>query len=109
MPAPTIDVEKLTRFYGFSMSDVICGWVSARGEYAPCSLLVVTLLVEVAFPSSGFAQTAYTAKADEVEQLRQMVRDLSARVSALEEQARQQQELSKKIWPRAQPVGMLRP
>ncbi|WP_035347915.1 outer membrane beta-barrel protein [Edaphobacter aggregans] len=38
----------------------------------------------------AFAQNADPARADEVEELRQMVRELSARVAALEEQARHQ-------------------
>ena len=48
-------------------------------------------LVWVALPLHAMAQTVDTARADEVKELRQMVRELSARVAALEEQARQQQ------------------
>src|SRR5215469_15721352 len=54
---------------------------------------VLALLALVALPSPGFAQTADAAKVSEVEELRQMVRELSARVAMLEEQARQQQRL----------------
>ena len=48
-------------------------------------------LVWVALPLHAMAQTVDTAREGEVEELRQMVRELSARVAALEEQARQQQ------------------
>jgi hypothetical protein len=54
-------------------------------------LYLPALLALMVWPSPGSAQTVDAARASEVEELRQMVRELSARVAVLEEQTRQQQ------------------
>ena len=53
-------------------------------------LHLIALLPLMLFALPGYAQTADSQKSGEVAELQQLVRELSARVAALEEQARQQ-------------------